>query len=327
MTSIHYLHRKNIAHRDIKPENLLMDSNFRIKLCDFGWSNWMSKKMVRKSVCGTYEYMPPEVVNEKPQTLKADLWSLGILLYEMLHGKAPFQANSLDQIKNKISKQQIYLNSKLRKETKDIVKLLLRKDSAQRCSAEEILGFMAHHFEIRQFEAKISEEDKFILFRNYYYNKFRITDHEVIRSKMVIDSLTMREKQENNKMPLKYHLQKGLNKRLVEAVDNLGETQQASASTTSTPTSTTTASSTRSADRAVTSCSRLSGRSATRKSSTKTATPTTSCSPSSRSASTRARTARESGLWRSKTPSTTGAWRRSWPTRPSCWRASCRRRF
>lgn len=254
MTSIHYLHRKNIAHRDIKPENLLVDSNFRIKLCDFGWSNWMSKKMVRKSVCGTYEYMPPEVVNEKPQTLKADLWSLGILLYEMLHGKAPFQANSLDQIKDKIAKQQIYLNSKLKKETKDIVKLLLRRDSTQRCSAEEILGFMAHHFKIREFEAKISEEDKFVLFRNYYYNKFRISDEAVIRSKMVIDSLTMREKQENSKMPFKYNIEKGLNKRLMEATDSLGRTHQASASGTTTRTCTTTASSTASVDRAVTNC-------------------------------------------------------------------------
>jgi serine/threonine protein kinase len=223
MTSIHYLHRKKIAHRDIKPENLLIDSNFRIKLCDFGWSNVISKKNVRKSVCGTYEYMPPEVVNEQPQTLKADLWSLGILLYEMLHGKAPFRANSLDEIKNKIEKQQIYLNSQLSKETKDIVKLLLRRDSTQRCSAEEILGFMAHNYEIQKFEEKISEDDKFLLFKNYYYNKYKITNEEVIRSKMVLDSLTMKEKQENNKMPFKYNIEKQLNKKLIAIVDNLGK--------------------------------------------------------------------------------------------------------
>ena len=223
MTSIHYLHRKNIAHRDIKPENLLIDSNFRIKLCDFGWSNTISKKSVRKSVCGTYEYMPPEVVNEQPQTLKADLWSLGILLYEMLHGKAPFRANSLDEIKNKIEKQQIYLNTNLSKGTKDIIKLLLRRDSSQRCSAEEILGFMAHSYEIKEFEAKISEKDKFLLFKNYYYNKYQITNEEVIRNKMVMDSLTMKEKQENNKMPFKYYFEKQLNKKLIAIVDNLGK--------------------------------------------------------------------------------------------------------
>lgn len=222
MTSIHYLHRKNIAHRDIKPENLLIDSNFRIKLCDFGWSNVMSKKNVRTSVCGTYEYMPPEVVNEQPQTLKTDLWSLGILLYEMLHGKAPFRANSLNEIKNKISKQQIYLNTNLKKETKDIVKLLLRRDSEQRCSAEEILGFMAHHFDIKKFEAKITPEEKYILFKNYYYNRYKITDEQIIRSKMILDSLTIKEKEENFKMPFKYFFEKELNKKIIETTDSLG---------------------------------------------------------------------------------------------------------
>jgi serine/threonine protein kinase len=182
----------------------------------------MSKKNIRKSVCGTYEYMPPEVVNEQPQTLKTDLWSLGILLYEMLHGKAPFRANSLNEIKNKITKQQIFLNTNLKKETKDIVKLLLRRDSEQRCSAEEILGFMAHHFDIKKFEEKITPEEKFVLFKNYYYNKYKITDEEVIRSKMILDSLTIKEKEENFKMPFKYFFEKELNKKFIKTTENLG---------------------------------------------------------------------------------------------------------
>lgn len=50
---------------------------------------------MRTTVCGTYEYMPPEIVNEKYHTEKVDIWSLGILLYEMIHGKAPFKASTL----------------------------------------------------------------------------------------------------------------------------------------------------------------------------------------------------------------------------------------
>ena len=121
------MHKNNIAHRDIKPENILLDSNFNIKVCDFGWASLMNQKDERKSICGTYEYMPPEVVNEEAQTLKTDLWSLGILLYEFLHGNASFRANSLDEIKKKIKDQQIYLNKNLSKAAKDMVKLLLRK--------------------------------------------------------------------------------------------------------------------------------------------------------------------------------------------------------
>jgi aurora kinase len=85
--SIQYLHSKSIMHRDIKPENLLLDSDFNIKLCDFGWSCYTDSKDVRKSVCGTYDYMAPEIVTIREHSFKADLWSLGIVLYELLHGK------------------------------------------------------------------------------------------------------------------------------------------------------------------------------------------------------------------------------------------------
>lgn len=60
------------------------------KLCDFGWSCFLSDDDPRNSVCGTFEYMPPEVVYNKAHTNKIDIWCLGVFLYELLHGMPPF---------------------------------------------------------------------------------------------------------------------------------------------------------------------------------------------------------------------------------------------
>jgi serine/threonine protein kinase len=71
-------------HRDLKPENLLLDKDLNVKVCDFGWSVEYSESCSRKTLCGTYEYMAPEVFKGQNQTTKADVWGLGILLYELL---------------------------------------------------------------------------------------------------------------------------------------------------------------------------------------------------------------------------------------------------
>ena len=67
-------------HRDLKPENILLDQGLNAKLCDFGWSAEFSELVHRESICGTAEYMAPEIFQKKKQTKKTDVWSLGRLL-------------------------------------------------------------------------------------------------------------------------------------------------------------------------------------------------------------------------------------------------------
>lgn len=85
----HYLHNLNppIIHRDIKPENVLIAENI-LKIADFGWSN--VKDDNRNTFCGTPDYLSPEMILGSGHSEKLDIWTLGVLMYEMLHGRPPF---------------------------------------------------------------------------------------------------------------------------------------------------------------------------------------------------------------------------------------------
>ncbi len=86
LSAVSYLHERGIAHRDIKPENILLDDKFEVRLCDFGWACVLSDALKKFSICGTFEYMSPEIAHTDGHDLKTDVWSLGVLLYEFIHG-------------------------------------------------------------------------------------------------------------------------------------------------------------------------------------------------------------------------------------------------
>ena len=116
-SAVHFLHEQNLIHRDLKPENLLLDQDDNIRLCDFGWCVDMSKGS-RVTFCGTYEYMAPEIIQEMPYDKSIDMWSLGILLYELIHGYSPFRAQNeeSDEEYQEIFKNIIKYNFKIEKE-------------------------------------------------------------------------------------------------------------------------------------------------------------------------------------------------------------------
>ncbi len=91
VSAVNFLHENNLIHRDLKPENLLLDEYDNVKLCDFGWCVELSIGN-RITFCGTYEYMAPEIIKEVPYNHSIDVWSLGVLLYELLHGYSPFKS-------------------------------------------------------------------------------------------------------------------------------------------------------------------------------------------------------------------------------------------
>jgi BR serine/threonine kinase len=82
--AIEYLHQLGICHRDLKPENILVDSNDRIKIADFGFARWVRRDVADTS-CGSPHYAAPEVIKGgQYDGRRADIWSLGIILYALL---------------------------------------------------------------------------------------------------------------------------------------------------------------------------------------------------------------------------------------------------
>ncbi|KAK0530671.1 spindle assembly checkpoint kinase [Tilletia horrida] len=85
-----YLHSKHVIHRDIKPENLLLGIRGELKIADFGWSVHAPSN-TRTTLCGTLDYLPPEMVEGKDHGHWVDLWALGVLIFEFLEGGPPFE--------------------------------------------------------------------------------------------------------------------------------------------------------------------------------------------------------------------------------------------
>ena len=106
MLGLNYMHNRNITHRDIKPENILLMSddinNFDIKIADLGFAQKFDKNSGLDLVLGTPLYMAPELVKHKKYSEKVDVWSLGIITFQLLSGRTPFDAKNIKKINQNI---------------------------------------------------------------------------------------------------------------------------------------------------------------------------------------------------------------------------------
>ncbi|KAK4859591.1 hypothetical protein QYF36_008237 [Acer negundo] len=134
-----YCHEKHVIHRDIKPENLLLDHEGRLKIADFGWS--VQSRSKRHTMCGTLDYLAPEMVENKAHDYAVDNWTLGILCYEFLYGAPPFEAETQSDTFKRIMRVDLSFPSTppVSEDAKNLILRLLVRDSTQRLSLEKIL--------------------------------------------------------------------------------------------------------------------------------------------------------------------------------------------
>ena len=125
-----YLHSKNIIYRDLKPENILIDETGFLKLTDFGFAKYVEGRTY--TLCGTPEYLAPEMLLNKGHGKPVDWWTFGILLYEMLAGIDPFSDDDPMLIYQKILKGKVRFPRSFDKNAKSLVKHILQADLSKR---------------------------------------------------------------------------------------------------------------------------------------------------------------------------------------------------
>ena len=131
--ALHYLHSNRVIHRDMKPQNILIGARRVVKLCDFGFARAMSSAtMVLTSIKGTPLYMAPELVQEQPYNHTVDLWSLGVILYELFVGQPPFYTNSIYSLIQKIVRDPLRWPENISPPFKSFLKGLLNKKPSER---------------------------------------------------------------------------------------------------------------------------------------------------------------------------------------------------
>lgn len=129
--ALKFCHSKHVIHRDIKPENLLIGAHGEIKIADFGWSVHAPTSR-RNTLCGTLDYLPPEMVEGREHDEMVDVWSLGVLLYEFLVGSPPFEAEGHRATYSRISRVDLQFPPEVQSDARDLIARLLRKDPKKR---------------------------------------------------------------------------------------------------------------------------------------------------------------------------------------------------
>ena len=176
---IKYLRNNNIFHRDIKPKNILLKNNYKIlKIADFGLSREITSNTMIETVCGSPLYMAPEIMNKKAYNNQTDLWSIGLILYEMLYGIHPYKnCKNITSLMFEIEKNDISIppleskDIKISNQCMDLLKNLLKKDVKKRIDWLEFcnnIWINKSNENLMNKNNKIKQNNKINIIENHY---------------------------------------------------------------------------------------------------------------------------------------------------------------
>ena len=137
--ALEHLHKHGVIYRDLKPENILLDKTGHIKITDFGLSKEVANTQgITNTFCGTDEYMAPEIVSHSEYDYKVDIWSLGVVFFQITYGYTPFNAEEQEQIFDKILHAEPVFPKFAHKISVELIKMLLQKNPQNRPTIGQI---------------------------------------------------------------------------------------------------------------------------------------------------------------------------------------------
>jgi len=154
-----YLDKMNILHRDLKPDNLLIHNNV-VKIIDFGFSSDVKDNDMYSTICGTPMYMSPELLRSEAYNKKSDLWSLGVITYELFHHVSPFgKPRNISELQLIIQKKDIYYKSVISKTFLQFLSSILQIDPTKRPGLSEL----SSHSWLTTKQKIVKEEEMFMM--------------------------------------------------------------------------------------------------------------------------------------------------------------------
>lgn len=167
ISGLQYLHSHKILHRDMSLSNLLLTKDMHLKIADFGLATQLKRADEKHmTMCGTPNYISPEVVSRSSHGLPADVWGLGCMFYTLLVGRPPFDTDGVQSTLTKVVLSDFHLPDHLSYEAKDLIVKFLKKNPIERIQLENVMNhpFMVKNCnQYRDYNSTVSSMDSGII--------------------------------------------------------------------------------------------------------------------------------------------------------------------